>query len=71
MTDERPLGHPAADLAVHHVLRDDLLEQQARRPAAMASQTAEAIATLDPDVWQATNDEECFVDVSTVFRRAA
>jgi LmbE family N-acetylglucosaminyl deacetylase len=67
MTDERPLGHPAADLAVRLVLRDELLDQKLAALAAMASQTADAIATLDPDVWQSTNREECFVEASAVF----
>ena len=62
MTDERPVGYPAADLAVHHVMRGDLLDQKLAALAAMASQTADAIATLEPDVWQGTNQEECFVD---------
>ena len=62
MTDERPVGYAAAELAVHYVLRDELLDQKLVALAAMASQTADAIATLDPDVWQATNREECFVD---------
>ena len=62
MTDERPLGHPAADLAVHHIMDGDLLDQKLAALAAMASQTAGAIATLDPDLWLATNREECFVD---------
>jgi LmbE family N-acetylglucosaminyl deacetylase len=65
MTDDRPTGHPAADLAVHMVLRGDLLERKLTALAAMTSQTAEAIATLEPDVWRATNREECFVDAST------
>jgi LmbE family N-acetylglucosaminyl deacetylase len=62
MTDERPLGCAVADLTVHHVLRAELLDQKLAALAAMASQTADAIATLDPLVWQATNREECFVD---------
>ena len=67
MTDDRPLGHRAADLAIHHVLRGDLLERKLTALAAMVSQTAEAIATLEPDVWHATNNVECFVDASTAF----
>ena len=64
MTDERPLGHPAADLAVHHVMGGDLLDQKLAALAAMASQTAGSIATLGPDRWLATNSEECFVDAA-------
>jgi LmbE family N-acetylglucosaminyl deacetylase len=67
MTDERPLGYPAADLAVHHVMSGDHLDQKLAALAAMASQTAGAIATLDPGMWQNTNREECFVEASTVF----
>jgi LmbE family N-acetylglucosaminyl deacetylase len=67
MTDARPIGHPTADLAVHHLVRGDLLERKLTALAAMASQTADAIAALDPDVWRATNDEECFVDASMAF----
>jgi LmbE family N-acetylglucosaminyl deacetylase len=67
MTDERPSGHPAADLAVQLVLRGEHLDQKLAALAAMASQTADAIARLDPDVWRATNREECFVEASTVF----
>lgn len=71
MTDERPLGHPEADLAVHHVMDGDLLDQKLAALAAMASQTANAIATLEPDMWQATNREECFVDASRLMTTAA
>jgi len=67
MTDDRPPLHRTADLAVHHVVRGDLLERKLTALAAMASQTADAIAALDPDVWRATNDEECFVDASMAF----
>ena len=62
MTHERPVGYAAADLAVHYFLRDEHLDQKLVALAAMASQTADAIATLEPDVWQGTNQEECFVD---------
>ena len=71
MTEERPLGYPAADLAVHHIMGGDLLDQKLAALAAMASQTAVAIATLDPDVWQATNREECFVDAADVMTTGA
>ena len=66
MTDERPLGHAAAELAVHHVLHGERLDQKLAALAAMASQTANVIATLDPAVWRDANCEECFVDASTV-----
>jgi LmbE family N-acetylglucosaminyl deacetylase len=66
MTDERPVGVPAADLAVHHVVGGEHLDQKLAALATMASQTADAIARLDPDVWQATNREECFIEASTV-----
>jgi LmbE family N-acetylglucosaminyl deacetylase len=69
MTDERPLGHAAAELAVHHVLHGERLDQKLAALAAMASQTADVIATLDPTVWRDANCEECFVDASTVSAR--
>ncbi|HEX4982847.1 MAG TPA: PIG-L family deacetylase [Ilumatobacteraceae bacterium] len=69
MTDERPLGYAAVELAVHHVLHDERLDQKLAALAAMASQTADVIATLDPAVWRAANSEECFVDASTVSAR--
>jgi LmbE family N-acetylglucosaminyl deacetylase len=66
MTHERPVGYAAADLAVHYILREEHLDQKLAALAAMASQTADAIATLEPDVWQGTNQAECFVDATTV-----
>ena len=44
MTDERPFGHPASDLAVQYIMGGDLLDQKLAALAAMASQTAGAIA---------------------------
>jgi LmbE family N-acetylglucosaminyl deacetylase len=66
MTHERPVGYAAADLAVRYVLHDEHLDQKLAALAAMASQTAGAIAGLSPDVWQGTNQEECFVDACRV-----
>ncbi|MGH9135079.1 MAG: PIG-L deacetylase family protein [Ilumatobacteraceae bacterium] len=64
MTEERPAGCSTAELAVEHVLHGELLDQKLAALAAMASQTAGAIATLGPDTWQGMNRDECFVDAA-------
>jgi LmbE family N-acetylglucosaminyl deacetylase len=60
MTDERPDGVPADELALHLVLEGDALDRKITALAAMHTQTAGAIALLG-DAYRALNAEESFV----------
>jgi LmbE family N-acetylglucosaminyl deacetylase len=62
MTDERPAGTPEDQLAVHVRLEGELLDRKLAALRAMATQTGEAIARLDPAVYAAEVAEEAFVD---------
>lgn len=70
MTDDRPAGVPEADLACHVVLRDEQLDRKLTALRAMATQTADAIASLDPDRYAAMAAEEAFVDADLTLARA-
>jgi LmbE family N-acetylglucosaminyl deacetylase len=60
MTDERPVGVPAEDLALHLVLDGRALDQKIAALAAMHTQTAPAITMLG-DAYRSLNAEESFV----------
>ncbi len=62
MTDERPVGVRPDELALQVVLHGEALDRKLAALAAMASQTSDVMATLDPDVFAADIAEECFVD---------
>ena len=62
MTDERPVGVRPDELALQVVLDGEALDRKLAALAAMASQTRDVMATLDPDVFAADIAEECFVD---------
>ena len=64
MTDERPAGTPEDQLAVHVRLEGELLDRKLAALRAMATQTGEAIARLDPAVYAAEVAEEAFVDAA-------
>ena len=62
MTDERPIGVPADELAVHHVLSGAALDQKVAALLAMHSQVAPAVAVLGPEEFRDEVALECFVD---------
>jgi LmbE family N-acetylglucosaminyl deacetylase len=63
MTDERPVGTPVSQLALQVVASGAALDQKLAALAAMASQTADAIAG-DPELYAAMIAEEAFVDAT-------
>jgi LmbE family N-acetylglucosaminyl deacetylase len=64
LTDERPVGVPAGDLAIHLVLDGTELDRKVAALAAMHTQTAPAIALLGADSYRLLNREEAFVDAA-------
>jgi LmbE family N-acetylglucosaminyl deacetylase len=62
MTDERPAGVPADEVAVHLRLIGPLLDRKLTALRAMATQTAELITTVGPTVYTEQVAEESFVD---------
>ena len=66
MTDERPTGVPADQLAVHVHLDGWQLDRKLTALAAMASQTGQLMATIDPANFTAAIAEEAFVDATAV-----
>lgn len=61
MSDERPAGVPADQLALHHVSVGFALDRKLTALRALATQTADLIAMLDPEVYAAQVAEEAFV----------
>ena len=55
---------PADELAVHVVLDGWQLDRKLTALAAMASQTSELMAKIDPDVYAMQVAEEAFIDAS-------
>ena len=66
MTDERPTGVPADQLAVHVHLDGWQLDRKLTALAAMASQTGQLMANIDPANFTAAIAEEAFVDATAV-----
>jgi LmbE family N-acetylglucosaminyl deacetylase len=64
MTDQRPTGLPAAELAVRLRLRGPALDQKITALLAMHTQTAPALANLGAELYRDLNHEECFAYVS-------
>lgn len=64
MTDERPVGLPASELAIQVIADGPALDRKLAALAAMASQTRDAMTMLDPAVYAADVAEECFVAAS-------
>ncbi|MET0577317.1 MAG: PIG-L family deacetylase [Ilumatobacteraceae bacterium] len=64
MTDERPVGVPAAELAVHVHLDGAGLDRKLTALRAMATQTSGLMAMLDPDVYASQVAEEAFVEAT-------
>ena len=71
MTDQRPAGVPADELAVHLQLDGPELDRKLTALAAMASQTRGVMARIDPDIYATEVAEEAFVDASTGWRLTA
>ena len=69
MSDERPVGVPADELALHFRLDAVALDRKLTALRAMATQTSGAIAAIDPDVYAAQAAEESFVDAVAVITR--
>jgi LmbE family N-acetylglucosaminyl deacetylase len=65
MSDERPVGVPEDELAVHLRLGGWELDRKITALRTMASQTASLIAMLGVDVYAAQVAEESFVDALT------
>ena len=64
MSDERPVGVPTDELAVHVVLDGWQLDRKLTALAAMASQTAGLMATIDPGTYAMQVAEEAFIDAA-------
>jgi LmbE family N-acetylglucosaminyl deacetylase len=62
MGDERPIGVPSDQLAVHLRLSGPALDRKIAALRAMATQTAAAIADLGLETYAELNAEEAFVD---------
>jgi LmbE family N-acetylglucosaminyl deacetylase len=62
MTDERPVGVPAAKAAVNLRLVGTMLDQKLAALCAMHTQTEPAIALLGPSDYRTSNAEETFVE---------
>lgn len=62
MTDERQTGVPREELAIHAVLEGTRLDRKLTALAAMASQTRELMAMVDPAVYAMQVAEEAFID---------
>ena len=73
MTDERPVGVPEDELAVHLELRGAALDRKLTALRAMASQTADAVSLVGEALYAEQAATESFVDVSSssAVRRAA
>jgi LmbE family N-acetylglucosaminyl deacetylase len=65
MSDERPRGVADDDLALRLSLDGAQLDRKLTALATMASQTRDAMTTLDPDLYASMAAEEAFVDAST------
>ena len=61
MTDERPVGAPADQLAVHVRLDGWQLDRKLTALAAMSSQTGRVMADFDPDLFAALVADEAFL----------
>lgn len=71
MTDERPAGVPESALAAHLVVTGTALDRKLAALRAMATQTGEVMATLDPAIYAELVAEEAFVDARTAVESQA
>lgn len=65
MTDERPVGIPADELAIHHRLDGEALDQKLAALLAMHTQVTGSLALLGPVGFRDQAALECFVEAST------
>lgn len=65
MTEERPVGVPPEQLALHLRLDGRPLERKLSALRAMATQTSGLFADLDPEVYAGLVREEAFVDATS------
>jgi LmbE family N-acetylglucosaminyl deacetylase len=61
MSDERPTGVPAAELAVHVRLDGSALDRKVAALRTMATQTSDVVASLGLEAYAEQNAEESFV----------
>ena len=61
MSDERPTGVPAGQLALHVELDGDDLDRKLTALRAMSTQTADVIALVGPETYAVQVAEEGFV----------
>jgi LmbE family N-acetylglucosaminyl deacetylase len=66
MTDERPTGVPAEELAVHVELQGPALDQKLTALRALATQTSALMAAVDPATYAAQVAEEAFIDATAL-----
>jgi LmbE family N-acetylglucosaminyl deacetylase len=66
MTDERPAGVLTDELALHLRLDGPPLDRKLTALRAMATQTSNLLARLDPSIYAEQLAEEYFIDASTV-----
>jgi LmbE family N-acetylglucosaminyl deacetylase len=71
MTDDRPTGVAEADLASFVRLQGDALDRKLTALRAMATQTAELVARIDPDLYAAEVADEAFVDAAQMLAGSA
>jgi LmbE family N-acetylglucosaminyl deacetylase len=70
MTDLRPVGVPLEALALHTVLDGPALDRKLTALRALATQTGEVMAAIDPDLYASSVADESFVDATLPGRRA-
>jgi LmbE family N-acetylglucosaminyl deacetylase len=71
MSDQRPTGVPAEQLAIHVHLDGPELDRKLAALRAMATQTSGLIALLSPEVYATQVAQESFVDAASTPDRAA
>jgi LmbE family N-acetylglucosaminyl deacetylase len=64
MTDERPSGVPAEELAIHVVLDGSRLDRKLTALSALASQTRSLMAQIDRTIYTTQVAEEAFIEAS-------
>ena len=66
MTDERPSGVPAGDLAIDLRLDGELLDRKVAALSAMYTQIGPSLAAIGEDTFRAANDRESYVEAPPV-----
>lgn len=68
MTDERPTGVPADELALRLWLDGPTLDRKVAALRAMATQTSDVLQAVDADAYAALVAQEAFVDAARSIR---